>query len=461
MPHSASLLAASASLALLLAPGLTPPEGVGGGTGWVETQKLLASDGAAGDEFGISVSVTTGALVVGAYFDDDNGTDSGSAYVFERDAGGTWVETKLLASDGEAGDEFGYAVSISGHDLVVGAWEDDATFIRQGSVYVFRRDPGGAWVETQKLLASDGEEGDIFGGSVSLSGDVLVVGAAGGNGETGAAYVFERDGGGVWVETQQLLASDGQDFDNFGTSVSVTTDVIVVGAPEDDAPGLDSGSAYVFERDGGGTWVETQKLLASDGAASDIFGVSVPTTGDVIVVGAVFDDDNGTDSGSAYVFERDGGGTFVETQKVLASDGAAGDNFGYSVSLSGDALVAGAWAHDDNGTDSGSAYVFERDGGGAWLETQELLASDGAEGDFFGSSVSMTADALAVGTSLGIFHPVRGEVEPRSDSRGLVRAARGHDGNGADAGSAYVFAFQLFSDGFESGDTSAWSSTVP
>ncbi|MHC4320640.1 MAG: FG-GAP repeat protein, partial [Planctomycetota bacterium] len=206
---------------------------------------------------------------------------------------------KLLASDGDAIDVFGRSVAVSADVAVVGAPYDDDYGASSGSAYVYRWEVP-YWVET-KLLASDGAANEYFGTSVALSGDVAVVGAERDNdngSNSGSAYVY-RWNGASWIETK-LLASDGASLDYFGTSVAVSGDVAVVGAPDDDDNGAESGSAYVY-RWNGASWVET-KLLASDGAAYDRFGESVAVSDDVAVVGAYWDDDNGTQSGSAYVY---------------------------------------------------------------------------------------------------------------------------------------------------------------
>ena len=162
-------------------------------------------------------------------------------------------------------------------------------------------------------------------------------------------------------ESAKLTASDGDFEDYFGYSVSISGDSVVVGAYRDDDSGINSGSAYIFERDAKGTWTEVQKLTASDGAAEDSFGYIVSISGDSVVVGAYRDDDSGINSGSAYIFERDAKGTWTEVQKLTASDGAAEDSFGYSVSISGERVVVGAVYDDENSNSSGSAYIFERD----------------------------------------------------------------------------------------------------
>ena len=384
--------------------------------------KLLASDGAADDWFGYSVSISGDTAIVGAFGDDDNGILTGAAYVSVRDpATGVWIDQQeLLASDGALGDNFGWSVSISGDTAIVGATGDDDNGGESGSAYVFVRDPAtGIWTEQPKLLASDGALGDNFGYSVSIDGDTAIVGAYGDddNGNaSGSAYIFVRDPvTGVWIEQQELLASDAAADDWFGWSVSVNGDTAIAGATRDDDNGTRSGSVYVFVRDlVTGVWTEQQKLLASDGAAYDLFGGSVSISGDTMIAGALGNDVNGSESGSAYIFVRSGA-TWTEQQKLLASDAAAGDNFGSSVSLSGDTAIVGAVDSDDNVAESGSAYVFVRDPAtGVWTEQQELLASDGAAYDKFGYSVSISGDTAIVG-------------------------AHGNDDNGVDSGSAYVY----------------------
>ena len=357
--------------------------------------KILPSDGAAGDNFGGSVSISGEYAVVGAFFDDDNGDRSGSAYLFKR-VGTSWAqEAKLLPADGAAGDIFGKSVSISGDYAVVGASEDADNGTEAGSAYVFKR-TGPFWAEEAKLLPSDGAEGDFFGLSVSISGDYAVVGAEGNddNGDgSGSAYIFKRTGTN-WAQEAKLLPSDGAAGDLFGLSVSISGDYAVVGAWRDDDNGDGSGSAYVFKRTGP-FWAQEAKLLASDGASLDLFGRSVSISGDYAVVGACCDDDNGSSSGSAYVFKRTDT-TWTEEAKLLPADGAAEDIFGHSVSISGEYAVVGAFFDDDNGSSSGSAYLFKRNGT-SWAQEAKLLPADGAAGDLFGASVSIYDDFAVVG----------------------------------------------------------------
>ena len=357
--------------------------------------KITASDGAASNEFGSSVSIFGDYAVVGARNDDDNGSGSGSAYVFKR-TGTSWVqEAKLLPSDGAASNEFGNSVSIFGDYAVVGARNDDDNGSGSGSAYVFKR-AGTNWTQEAKLLPSDGAASNEFGFSVSISGDYAVVGARGDddNGlNSGSAYVFKRTGT-SWVQEAKLLASDGSAEEQFGISVSISGDYAVVGVWGDTDNGPNSGSAYLFKRTST-SWTQEAKLLPSDGAAFDNFGVSVSISGDYVVAGAQGNDGNGEDSGSAYVFKRTGT-SWVEEEKLIASDGAEFDNFGFSVSISGDNTFVGAFHDDDNGSGSGSAYLFKRTSM-SWTQEAKLLPSDGAAFDEFGVSVSIYGDYVVAG----------------------------------------------------------------
>ena len=281
-------------------------------------------------------------------------TDTGSAYVFNR-TGTTWTQQqKLLASDGETGDFFGFSVSLAGNTALIGARDDDT----KGSAYVFTR-TGTTWTQKAKLLASDGAAYDNFGCSVALDGDTALIGAMRNlnNGTiSGSAYVFTRNNT-TWTQQAKLFASDGENQDWFGVSVSLSDDTALIGASLDDDNGALSGSAYVFTRTGI-TWTQQAKLLASDGATLDYFGSSVSLSDDTALISSAWANDT---KGSAYVFTRTGT-TWTQETKLLASDGARGDYFGYSVSLTGNTALIGAKYDTDNGYDSGSAYVFTKIG---------------------------------------------------------------------------------------------------
>ena len=366
--------------------------------------KILPSDGSVGDEFGSSVSICGDYVIAGANKDDNS---KGSAYIFKKD-GTNWVEEqKLTASDGAADDRFGSAVSIWGEYAIIGAAFNDVSGEDEGSAYIYKRD-GTNWVEEQKLTASDGAEYDCFGGSVSISENYAIVGASwddDNGGSSGSAYIFRRNGT-SWIEEQKLTASDGGEYNYFGESVSISGDFVIVGADRDDDNGQRSGSAYIFKRNGT-NWVEEQKLTASDGAAFDRFGGSVSISEDYVIVGASEDDNS---KGSAYIFKRDGT-NWVEEQKLIASDCVENDLFGCSVSISGVYATIGA---QEWGTDGrGSAYIFKRDGTN-WIEEAKLLAGDGDFADWFGVSVSISEDYVIIGAS-------------------------GDHDNGLNSGSAYIY----------------------
>ncbi len=375
---------------------------------------LLASDAAENDRFGIKVSISGDRAIVGAYNHDDNGEDSGAAYIYNFN-GDQWVEeAELLASDGAANDEFGLTVSISGTTAIVGAHSVDDNGEDSGAVYIYRL-AGGQWVEEAKLLASDGEPFDNFGLRVNISGDTAIVGAymEDENGsDSGSAYVF-RFNGKYWIEEAKLLASDGSGYDHFGRAVSISGDTAIVGSRLDDDNGDDSGSAYIY-RFNGKQWVEEVKLLASDGKALDNFGHSVSISGDRVIVGARHG--NIYNSGAAYIF-RFNGASWIEETVLVASDGSTLDEFGHSVSISGDLAIVGAGGDDDLGTDSGSTYMY-RFFDGEWVRTK-LHASDGESGDTFGLTVSISGTTAIVGS-------------------------RSHDGTAINSGSAYVYNFGNF-----------------
>ncbi len=380
------------------------------GAGWadvVQDAKLTASDAAADDAFGYSAGISGSYVVTGAYADDDAGSGSGSAYIYYKDQGGVgnWgQQVKLTASDAAGGDYFGRSVDISGAYTVVGAYNNDENGSNSGSAYIFYRDEGGTnnWGQQVKLTASDAVANDYFGRSVAISGSYAIAGAYANddNGTmSGSAYVFYKDQGGAnnWGQQVKLTASDAAASDYFGRSVAVSGSYAIAGAYGDDDGGSFSGSAYVFYKDQGGanTWGQQMKLTASDAAESDNFGQAVAIAGDYAVAGAYGNDDAGSNSGSAYVFKRDGD-QWTQVAKLTASDAAAEDRFGYSVAIDGDKILIGAYWDDDNGDGSGSVYVFELIGE-TWTQTDKITASDGVASDYFGGSVDVSGDSFFVG----------------------------------------------------------------
>jgi len=377
-----------------------------------QQQKIQSSDIQANDNFGYSVAISGDTAVVGAHYEDTGGTSAGAAYVFTR-SGTTWTQQqKIQATDKQAGDFFGYSVAIDGDTAVVGAQAEETGATDAGSVYIFTRS-GTTWTQQQKIVASDLQAWDQFGNSVSIDGDTVVVGANGedtGGANAGAAYVFTRSGT-TWTQQQKIQASDLQASDSFGTSVSISGDTVVVGAYREDTGGADAGAAYVFTRSGT-TWTQQQKIQASDLQASDLFGQSVSISGDTVVVGAYSEDTGGSDAGSVYIFTRSGT-TWTQQQKIQASDPEAEDTFGNSVSIDGDTVVVGAQYEDTGGTSAGAAYVFTRSGT-TWTEQQKIVASDAQATDYFGQAVAIDGDTVVVGAYL-------------------------EDTGGAEAGAAYIF----------------------
>jgi len=282
-------------------------------------------------------------------------------------------------------DNFGSSVSINGDYVIIGATADDDNGDWSGSAYIFKRD-GTSWAQEDKLTASDGTSNDLFGYSVSIDGDYAIIGAFGDDNYQGSTYIFKR-GGTSWAQEDKLTASDGTSNDFFGRSVSIDGDYAIIGADYNSL----KGSTYVFKR-GGTSWTQEDKLTASDGESSDHFGYSVSINGDYAIIGATGDDDDGSFSGSTYVFKR-GGTSWAQEDKLTASDGTSNDNFGYSVSIDGDYSIIGAKGDDIS---RGSAYVFKRDGT-SWEQEDKLTASDGTSNDNFGYSVSIDGDYSIIG----------------------------------------------------------------
>jgi hypothetical protein len=303
--------------------------------------------------------------------------------------GMNWIETqKILSSDGAPYDYFGISVALSGNTALIGASYDESL---RGSAYIFTFN-GTIWTQQIKLSASDGVTQDYFGYPVCLDGNIALIGAPGDDTGRGSAYVFLRNGT-EWTQEVKLVASDGAYMDRFGM-VSLSGDIALIGAPWDDDNGYNSGSAYVFTWNGT-NWTQQAKLRASDGVMGDSFGQSVAISGDTAIIGAPWDDNNGPNSGSAYVFTCNGT-DWTQQAKLYAQDGSSEDEFGFPVSIDGDTVLIGASHNDDNGDNSGSVYVFIRIGA-TWFQQAKLCPSDGASGDIFGWSVSLDGDTALIG----------------------------------------------------------------
>ncbi len=406
---------------------------------WVQKAKLTASDGAESDFFGTAAAVSGDVIVVGA--PKPFSGSAGRAYVFVKPSSG-WADmtesATLNPSDGGVGDRFGDSVAIDGNVIVVGApTHDTSGNLNRGAAYVFVK-PAAGWAGTisqnAKLIAGDGQAGDWFGGSVGISGDVVVVGAPlSFSNDKGAAYVFVKPATG-WVgtltQTAKLVASDGAEDDELGTSVAISGDQVVAGAPFVDLSACsDTGKAYVFVKPTSGwagTLNQTATLRQATCHTDDWFGVAVAISGGTVVVGASNVSLSTGGTGMAYVYVQPSGGwtpsgSFFESAALTASDSQTVFSFGTSVGIFSDTVVVGASAADVGANSAqGALYVFGKPGGG-WVgllsETVKLLATDGAAFDGLGRAVGI-------------------------DGSTIVGGAPGDDINPEDQGSAYVFAFE-------------------
>ena len=378
-------------------------------------EKIQADDLSQYDSFGRSVSISGNVAIFGAFGEDTNASDAGAAYIYRYD-GRTWnKEQKLLASEYEYGDRFGNSVSISGDVALVGAYLDDTGGYELGAVYVFRYN-GTTWEEEAKLQASDKEEYDEFGCSVSICDNVAIIGShyeATGGTNIGSAYIFRYDGT-TWVEEQKIQASDKQAHDQFGNAVCIDGNVAIVGADWKSDGGSQAGAAYVFRYDGS-TWGEEQKLQANDKEEYDFFGKSVSISGNVVVVGACYQGTTGLDdTGAAYVYRYNGSYWYQEA-KLEASDRSIEklDEFGCSVSIYGNVALVGARYESTGAVQTGATYVYKYNGS-TWVEEIKLQANDKDDYYWFGCSVSISDNIALIG-------------------------AEGENSSGSSTGAAYAF----------------------
>ncbi|WP_428263347.1 cadherin-like beta sandwich domain-containing protein [Haliangium sp.] len=436
-----------------------------------------ASNPGSGDDYGFGLAVGAKVLAVGAPLEDsiatgldgnqgsDGRPDSGAAYIYRRVAGAWQQQAYAKAEVGDESAEFGLFLAVDGDTVAVSVFGDDSgvggvdgdpadeTAPDSGAVYVFR-DTGGSWVQEAYLKAFDPDPGDRFGLRIALEGDVLVVGApeedaasAADQGDnslenSGAVYVFRRTGE-TWAQEAFLKAEQPGAGDQFGYSVGVAGDILVVGARDEDSNATDvdgdvmsdaapnSGAAYVFRRSGQ-DWVQEAYLKASNTGAGDEFGYRVAASTELVAVGARYEDSDGagvdppdndlaTDSGAAYVFGYDdANGEWVPRARLKASNTGNFDWFGHGISAHGDLVAVGA----PHNASRGAVYVFRCNPGCANIA--DLTASNADEDDNFGFTVSLGPDSLAVGAPF-----------EDSDAAGLDGD---QDNNGRDeSGAVYLF----------------------
>ena len=386
-------------------------------------------------------------------------------------------ESKISTSDGDPNDRFGESAAIDGTTAVLGAFRDDDAGFDAGAAYVYTI-VDGVWTQQEKLVPDDGGAGldvidrGLFGSSIDLSNDVIVVGAIDSreNGRRiGAAYVFERDADNNWEQRARLTAFDAAANDNYAASVATNGDFVMVGALDDDHSGLtNAGAVYVYARNtnsvGSNRWELTEKIIPNDSEQGDSFGWYVAIDGNRAIIGARDVDDRAEDAGAAYIYELQGE-KWAQIEKIYASDAQEGDSFGEVVAISGDQVIVGARDVDTLGEEAGAAYIFERING-SWTETAKLLASDGTSLDRFGNSVAISDDYAVVSTRIDddfqgamyVFQRFASnwselvKVVPDGAQAGdlfgqavnmtdtyIISSAKGDDDEGTDAGAAYIY----------------------
>ncbi len=359
-----------------------------------EDIKLLASDGEESDFFGNPVAVDAGIVAVGASSDDDNGSSSGSAYLFDAVTGTELF--KLVPVDGASLDSFGSSIAIENGIVVIGAIRaDDNGGASTGAAYIYDVATG---LQIRKLLATGAESGDHVGETIAMENGIIAVGAPNTDDVgllSGAAYLFDAASG---AQLFKLLPNDGVEFDFFGQSIAIDNGVVAVGAPMSDTNGADAGAVYLFNAT---TGAQLFKLVPDDGETNEQFGTSVSISGGIIAIGTPWDDDNGPLSGSVYLYDVTTG---TQVSKILSDEGDIGHSFGRSVDLEGDLLTIGASGNN-------SAFLYD-----APTTTQllKLLPSDGELFDVFGISVALNGSTIVIG-------------------------AWGDSDNGSNSGSAYIF----------------------
>ena len=394
-------VAAALALAACSSAGAGGSDGAGGD----ETPKqieyvstVLRPEDTSNPLFGDSVAIDGDTALVGAPGStrQEHATE-GSVVVYRRTDSGWTFEARLEAADGVAGDRFGDSVDMSGDYAIIGA---DGLGGRNNAAYIFRRTSGG-WTQEKKLEVSGATDGDYFGRSVAIDGDRALVGAWGVDGGKGAVYPFQRVGS-DWVRGDVLEASDGATSDLFGITVALDGDYAVIGAYGVD--GLDGagrgetvnhGAAYMFRLENG-SWTEEQRLTSSDRDDGDRFGNAVALSDGYAVVVATRADGVAPDSGAAYIFRRDEtGSNWVQETKIFASDGTDGGRFGAADPLDISGDYAVVGAWNANGDNEGALYVFRREDGG-WQQHQTLkLEPPGNAADgYFGWSAAIDGDHI-------------------------------------------------------------------
>jgi len=372
--------------------------------------RLVADGGLPGDGFASAGAISGSWAIVGAYYDaNDNGGNAGAAYLYQRSNADWTQQAKLISTGGDADGFFALSVSMDGAYAIAGAPYDDVAMTYPGGGSSWSRDAGtvriltrtgSTWTETARLTAPDPFGESHFGWGVSISGDWAIVGARDADYFTsgaGAAYVFHRDGE-DWNFVVKLAEPVGGANNSFGASVEIRGDYAIVGATWGEGAAVDSGAAYVFHRNGA-NWVLQGKLWTSDGSDGDRFGATVAVDGEWAAVGAYGDDDNGSNSGSVYLFRRDGI-SWAKWATLTPPDAAAGDWFGRHVTLEGNWLAVGAPYADGAELNSGLVYLYRLDADEDEWDLFGTIDSPYLQANGqFGRLVSLDGYSLLIGAS--------------------------------------------------------------
>jgi hypothetical protein len=375
----------------------------------IENSSATNTDTQADDNYGSAVDLHAGYAIVGSPRKNVGANaDQGRVYLLEKVSNG-WIQNATLnASDGAANDSFGYSVAIHGAYAVVGAPNKDiGANQRQGKAYVYFRTGTNTWTQQAILTASDGEGDDRFGAAVSIDGDYIIVGApddkVGTNIKQGSAYIFVRNNT-TWTEQAKLVATSGLTNANFGNSVSIDGFYAAIGSLNDLVSGfIGRGSAYVFKRSGT-TWAQQTKITAFDGGTNHKFGSSISIDSTILVVGAPNKGNNnisgGAEYGKVYIYNRISNNWTLQTS-FIHPDGEGFDHFGYSVSVSGNNLAVGTPEKNvGNNNDQGKAYIYSKTGASTWTLMAQLASTDGALEDRFGRSAAIDGNEVMIGAPL-------------------------------------------------------------
>ena len=323
----------------------------------VEEQKIFPADGDFNDYFGKSISLYGEWLAISSVYDNDNGNKSGSVYIYHL-SNNYWIEySKIVPIDGLPYDRFGYCLDIYANTLAVGSVFDDDLGENAGSVYIYSLD-NNEWVFSQKIYANINNDDNNFGIKLSIYDDIVAVSSINADVDylnQGLVDIFSLHSDGIWSYDQTILSLSPNNYDYFGISIDVYKNIIAVGAYFDDQINNNSGAVYLYEKISN-NWIPIDNITSIDAYANDNFGLSLSVYDDWLVVGSI-DDDNGINSGSAYIYHKEND-EYIEKIKILPSDGSEYDEFSSSIYLNENNLIVGSKYDDDMGTDSGSAYLF-------------------------------------------------------------------------------------------------------